>query len=492
MKHFFQKHQNTIKLIGVFDFLFFLAFLILLKSPINLWSNGDTYTDSSVFKTVALMMSKGYMPYKDIFDHKGPIIYLINLLGLHLSYYRGIWVLEFINMFLTFTFMYKTARLCCNRFFSCLAVLVCATLLFPYFEGGNFVEEYALPFLASSLYIFLDYFLNQKINKIRLLWCGFSCGAIFLLRPNMISLWVVFCFAVLFYRLFYAKGKDIGKFLLYFLIGFGLLVIPIIVWLVLHHSFGAFIEDYFLFNMLYSSLDSSASLSNRLNTFIFFFHETIFLFSFLISVYFMFGKKNRFLNITYVIYLLFTMLCICVSGRNYGHYGMILIPAIVYPIASFFSQCQKSIETDEHHITAFFLAYLFVSIILPNWLELTGQVGYIYSNRNQNLHSPLAKSVSEYVLEHSSEEDKISVYGNWNIIYVLTKRFSASTYSYQDPIGKVDPSIMDKYYDDLRREKPKIIILSMTPDEKMMQFLEEYHYQSSFREKQVSIYELES
>lgn len=39
-------------------------------------------------------------------------------------------------------------------------------------EGGNFTEEYAMPFILWSLYIFLDYFLNEKVSGLRILLCG--------------------------------------------------------------------------------------------------------------------------------------------------------------------------------------------------------------------------------------------------------------------------------------------------------------------------------
>ena len=71
-----------------------LAFFFLLNSPIHIWRLADTDVDSSVFKTVALMIDKGYMPYKDSFDHKGPLIYVLNYWGLKISYYRGVWLFE--------------------------------------------------------------------------------------------------------------------------------------------------------------------------------------------------------------------------------------------------------------------------------------------------------------------------------------------------------------------------------------------------------------
>lgn len=57
------------------------------------------------------------------------------------------------------------------------------------------------------------------------------------------------------------------------------------------------------------------------------------------------------------------------------------------------------------------------------------------------------------------EDEKISIFGNWNIIYVLSKREPASKYSYLYPIADVDKGIMREYIEDLENAPPKLIIV---------------------------------
>ena len=54
--------------------LFVITFMLLTLSPINIWSYGNIYVDQGVFETVAMMIKRGYMPYRDTFDHKGPFL----------------------------------------------------------------------------------------------------------------------------------------------------------------------------------------------------------------------------------------------------------------------------------------------------------------------------------------------------------------------------------------------------------------------------------
>lgn len=139
-------------------FIFVLAIVFCMQSDLNIWYNGESGIDSSVFKTVAFMMSRGHMPYVDIFDHKGPLIYLLNWIGMQLSYWRGIWVIECVTIFVTFGMIYKIARLLCGKLMSCIVVLTAGAMLFLYYDKGNLVEEYAMPFIAIAIYIFTDYF----------------------------------------------------------------------------------------------------------------------------------------------------------------------------------------------------------------------------------------------------------------------------------------------------------------------------------------------
>ena len=54
-------------------------------------------------------MKEGKIPYLDMFDHKGPILYWIEYLGLLIpgKNYFGIWIIEAINMIITVALMCK-------------------------------------------------------------------------------------------------------------------------------------------------------------------------------------------------------------------------------------------------------------------------------------------------------------------------------------------------------------------------------------------------
>ena len=161
-----QAITNRLKLVIPYVYVFFCSLLLSLYGTNNPFHIGNTGIDSSVFNYVARVILDGGMPYRDTFDHKGPLIYLIDALGLLINRQIGIWILELVTVFIICLCSYKIARyLDNNKLFSCCVVTVGVFSLAQYFEGGNFTEEYACAFIIISLYHFLKFFTVQKLKN---------------------------------------------------------------------------------------------------------------------------------------------------------------------------------------------------------------------------------------------------------------------------------------------------------------------------------------
>lgn len=470
--------KNNTKNIVLILLMGILSFVFLLNSPLHPWIGSDSDIDSSVFKTVVLMMEKGYMPYKDSFDHKGPLIYALNWLGNRISQYKGIWVIEFLFLTATFTLMYKISRLKSGVSSSILSVLTAGSLLFQYFEGGNFTEEYAMMFISMSLYIFLDYLLNNKITKIRLMLCGFGLGATLLLRANMISVWVVFCLLILGQTLQKKDWNKLKGFICWFMIGLCICVGPILIWLAANDALLSCWESYIVFNRAYTSTEyGAASLAAKWSSCIYFFNTAVFVIAFFIVIY-LCKLGNRVLNFAYLFYMVITLGFICMSGQEYGHYGMIIVPMITYPIASLFSEVEKIKDANLFWVASVCInIFLLTTIIMPDWLSLVAEIPTIYESKNSENRSEISMEIRDMVDGYTDPDDTISVYGNWDFLYVMCNRKHATRYSYQFPISQIMPRIMDEYMLELKQESPKLIVIQPHRyDENIADFLESNEY----------------
>lgn len=491
---------------GVLLSIMIFCFSFLFQSQLNpLSCYGNSHTDSSVFRVVAEYIKEGRMPYKDTFDHKGPLLYILNFIGISLADYKGIWLVEFVCLFIALFFMYKIARLRLNKATSLISIGVASSLLHVYFQNGNLTEEYALPFIAISLFIFIDYFLNNKITCLRLIACGFCFAAVCLLRINMVSLWIAFCIAVLVKTLVNKQYKELRIFILYFILGIIIIVLPIMIWLFVNDAFMDFIDSYFVFNTMYISegnatyklnkvidlinkyfefkleyITNAPAIINKLFTACFFMVSPLTFVSFVYLVIASIKNKN-YLNIGYLVYFLFTIFLICIGGRIYPHYGMIIIPLITYPIVK---SVEYIIENFKKKRSKLLIGILGISFICFSFLGVQNVISNFNSMNNQ---SDEKIQVAKFIKQNSDEDSKITVFGNENIIYLLSERMPASKYSYQLPIGTVNPDIMDEYFYEIGENQPEFIVVC-EQHQRMYDFLLENEYSLEKEYSRIKIY----
>src|SRR5215211_5137336 len=114
--------------------------------------------DSGVFLYVGWRFLNGDIPYRDVWDHKPPLIYFVDALGIALTpdSLWGVWVLQFLFIFFTLFFIYKLL----DREFGIFAALAGAVTLtsgwLTILEKGNVTEEYALLFQALCFWLFVS------------------------------------------------------------------------------------------------------------------------------------------------------------------------------------------------------------------------------------------------------------------------------------------------------------------------------------------------
>lgn len=490
-KELLLNNKLDILFIGIFVIL---SFFFLTNSSLHPWVKGDIRRDSSVFKTVALMIEKGYMPYKHSFDHKGPVIYLLNYIGNMIAAYNGVWFIEYASLFITISINYYALRRLfkTSAAFSSIAVFTGLSLLFAYFQGGNLTEEYAMPFISIGNYVFLNYLMNNKYTPFSLCVCGFSFGVVLMLRVNMVVMWAVYCLVILFMLIVNKRFKELLSCSAWFFIGACIVIVPIMIWLWINDALKDFWFDYIQFNLIYSSAEGGRATNvARWDSFYHFFKTPVYTIALLSSLFLAF-KSKRSLWTIYTIVLIANLLLICISGMQYDHYGMILIPIVIIPIGGMLSFMSTS--SKDQPIGGYLLAgFLLCTVIWNDWSSNINAAGKVYANRLENHISDNMMTMVDLIKTNTDSEDTISVYGNKDIVYVMSQRQHATKYSYQYPIGVVCPEIMEDYWRELQAEQPKIIVVEKTfYYDTIIDFLENNHYELLWAENSDSLLDSDS
>ena len=156
-----QLNENKTYLIALF--LFSVLFVLVYSTSTSfLYSYPDT-CDSFIFQTIGKFWVQGALPYRDLFDNKGPFLYAMNALGYWLTDSRvGLLFVQVFFFFILSVITFRFLQLGFPRKQSFwLSVILLSGLSFGY-TGGNNGCEYGMPLLVLSPYLFYKWFQQSE------------------------------------------------------------------------------------------------------------------------------------------------------------------------------------------------------------------------------------------------------------------------------------------------------------------------------------------
>ena len=242
---------------------------ILLFSVVTSPLYGEQYIDdSSVFEVIGKGWAQGFLPYRDLWDSKGPYVFFIDMLGYKLGGKVGLFILEIINIWITKWWIYKIFRFSFDKWkafaLSAICVSTIANLLW-YF--GNTQSEWCLPFLAASMYYIFDYVLAKEYShkNAGAFAYGLTIGVSLMSRPiNCIYIAFSAC-AIGALLIYHKEWKNLFQNILFGLLGIITIVIPFVIYFALNGALYDMVFASFLYNLKYANF-SNFSLSNLLET----------------------------------------------------------------------------------------------------------------------------------------------------------------------------------------------------------------------------------
>lgn len=124
----------------------------LLFSPSTSPLYSDWGYDSAMFQTIGKYWAQGHLPYVELFDHKGPIIFFINALGYALGGRGGVFAIQLVCLAISEFYAFRMLRLSFGTRWSLVLTLLLPLVLSATWQEGNTTEEYILPLLFASYY----------------------------------------------------------------------------------------------------------------------------------------------------------------------------------------------------------------------------------------------------------------------------------------------------------------------------------------------------
>lgn len=430
--------------------------------------------DSTIFQIVGKGWAEGKIPYVDLWDQKGPLIYFINALGYWLIDCKyGVFLIEIIVLGWTFLLLFYFYR---QWFHLRIAILLLILTIFhmsQIVEAGNQVEEYILPLLLLAFFQIWDWadraITKQVIEhspKAAFLY-GIILSASLLTRlTNAIGVCLGIC-VILFFLFYYKKWKNIIENAFAFLAGFIILSLPFIIYFYCNNGLYEMIYGTLIFN--YEYLNNSVrepftwyAIISTLLAYVGTYGLAV------VSLILVVIDKN---------YRNFHMMWLLISSVTsfyflntflFGHYAIIAVPYFAIMIVESKRLFHLCLEKKEIQLLLRGCALLFVFVMLSNG-------GYQFSqtlnNRNLSDDNSFEKEILPIVGDKKSDLVCYNLFPSYYLRYQITPecRFFALQGWYASFSESIRPMIKESF----EQKPPAFLLINGSSSETLIKdFLE--------------------
>lgn len=250
-------------------FMFFFG----LNSPLHTF---NSHCDYQWFLTMGRGMVAGKVPYRDLFEQKGPLVYVVFAVASLFPHPQiVVWCVEVLCVSLFLYFVYRIARKFLSPWLALAVVpLVMMMLSANFCRGleGSCVEEYCLPIFAYGLLCFLDFLMDQRaVTWRRSLALGICLGILLWVKYTM---WEFFLVPMLIWLIVNLVRRQFGQILragFIMLGGIMLVTLPIVIGFAVVGGLDDLLAVYFKLNMTRYSGDTTDVLKPWRNSLYIFF-----------------------------------------------------------------------------------------------------------------------------------------------------------------------------------------------------------------------------
>jgi len=226
----------------------------------------NPWSDANIFLTIGRGMLKGKQMYTDLFDHKGPLLYVLYAAAAMISDHSfiGVYLIELICLFWFLRECWKTLKLLHTEHpfpgLFLIAMVIVTAKAFSF--GGGSVEELSLPLLMHCLYLSLKRILaEESFSKKDCFMIGILASAVFLMKFTLCGFFAGLAAALILYQAEQDRSRLLPC-IMEALAGFLVPVLITVLLFALHGNLSDFLEVYFGYNL--NQYPASAGILTRI------------------------------------------------------------------------------------------------------------------------------------------------------------------------------------------------------------------------------------
>lgn len=451
-----EDRKNIVNRILLCAGLFLIAILFLTihsysTSPRYHWY----YSDAGNYMLEGILVKKGLIPYVDFFEHKGPLIFLIEYLGCAFTDNErfGIFLVQIPFCVLTVCGAYKILRIFYKQRTAFMATIFSMIIAAPFYYG-NFTEEYCAPFLVWSTYFIVRYIkYDEKSDGFHkpkyAFFYGITvmvCALIRVTNALPVCILIVIGVCILIHK---RAWKNIVENVITFCIGAGITALPFVVWYAKKNALYEMLYGAIIHNIKYTSSPDEILLHDNIVMIIIL--NADFILSFAIAVIcFIKAKEERVICITIIIATVLGVI-FQLNLRPYSHYVYIWIPIYIMTVG-IMGKCLKG----EKKLLTVIIVTVCVSIDLVSIMN-------IYKGMTEGIDAYQKKIDKEAVeiteLIPENERDSVLAYNVHSQYYIASDIVPCYKYfMLQDWMGSFNDELKKEFKEFISSNQVKYII----------------------------------
>lgn len=452
-----------------------LVLLALAAHLANHPRGKSPHEDTGVFLYAASLVLEGGVPYRDVWDHKAPLIYYLDALGLLIGggSAAGVWSLQAFAGVVAALVGHRALALAFGEraaFFASASWLIAAPRLF--LEDGsftNFVQTFGAPLQFAALSAFLaEHGHGRPSWRSGLLGASGALAA--LLTPTLAGIWLASGVYLASERAAGRRWRDLGALLAMVGLGAGLVLAPVVLLFAASGALAELWDQAVRYNLTYVV---SASLAGRVEAIALGLRYTassglaaIALFGWIIGLAVARGtglsRDGRALLIVALVALPIELALASSSGRAYRQYYLAWLPAMAVLAAVFAVMVSvrlapvlaPRLRSGVPVVAALLLGPLLALMLVRH--------GPLLLRVAATQEDGVARQAVAYVLATTEPRDRVLLWGSRAEVNFLAGRRSPTRFVYQyAPLytaGYQTPARIDELLAELRRERPLLIL----------------------------------
>ena len=473
MKKIFNKKSILIGLYALFISFIYLS--VASKNsflyPFNDW------VDANAFFTVGKSMMHGIVPYRDLFEQKGPFLYLIYGIGSLISFksFLGIFILEVLFWTVALIYLYKILKLFLSTRVSLLILPIFMSLIVTTraFTHGGSAEEFCVPFFFITLYYFIKHFKVKELTKKEMLLNGIIAGLVLLIKYTLLGFWFGFTLAIF---IDYIMQKDYKKAIIYPLVLLLGMFIPFtifIIYFAINHAVGDFFYNYFWVNITAyggENINIFTRINNMLVGLFGAFYNNMVCYIVLLCAPILIWKLDLKLRgkILLLVTLIITIVGVYVGLKFYRYYLLFILFFLGIGLLCLFNLLNKYISK----LNKWYYPLIVVVVLISGF-------NAYYNSNNKAYFEIKKKDLFQYKFANIISEEENPSIVNMGFLdsgtYTLAGIYP-STYFFQKQNIKYEyfPDILDSFEEYIKNKETMFIVYYTLWDEKLLKEKEPY------------------